>query len=565
LVDLKDAKYKRKRIVLAKALLDELGVTPEDIATLATPKSIEISPAKMMAAFPGYRDQERGRKLFRAAVGSAAVASEYAVRKFKKSLPHNEWRIVFEFDGFVKQFGIEHLPKGFPDDYPFAVCLVDVIGRIEAEFKSLEDVPNAPEDLKDKIVFIGDYGQSTFSFGFFLPARNRSRESFIPLMFSRGIGCSSRKTFMTLGAEVIRKVNEFLLRHPGAAFLGGDWEWLNSINGLMGCSAVYSCPLCEAVMTVDDENNARAVAAHPNAERGVRRNRSLRVHTEDVNWLHRHQHACLRGNSDPVEIDKWRRTKAGRDAIDRTHSAIEAPIFPKLFESVVPLPLHVFLGLCNDFLHTLHSYLSEEKKEEFKEKTRAVEHRPTGVNGGEKPSSFKDWNGREIQSMLKPQRGENGNPQGESFLVAFCDSIVAPARRSKITGKFRICKHLAKLLLSPRQFTSRKKDKLQAIAMKAQEVWKRDEGKRMIGRIKPKAHMLFHCAAFAVKNDYLGSFSEAPIESHHAELRRVWEKYGAKGKSFMEKMLYTAQQIGMRRSVTVRNRKEKMEEKSNSQ
>ncbi len=93
LVDLKDPKYKRRRLEEAVQAIGGLGVTPEDIAGLAQTKKPTISPAKIVAVFPGYRDQVRGRKLFKAAISGAAVASEYAVKRFKKSLPHNEGNV----------------------------------------------------------------------------------------------------------------------------------------------------------------------------------------------------------------------------------------------------------------------------------------------------------------------------------------------------------------------------------------------------------------------------------------------------------------------------------------
>ena len=63
----------------------------------------------------------------------------------------------------------------------------------------------------------------------------------------KGKGCTDREEFIKLGAQTIEKVNEYVERHPGECFLGGDWEWINSINGLMGCSAVYSCPLLSLI------------------------------------------------------------------------------------------------------------------------------------------------------------------------------------------------------------------------------------------------------------------------------------------------------------------------------
>ncbi len=106
--------------------------------------------------------------------------------------------------------------------------------------------------------------------------------------------------------------------------------------------------------------------------------------------------------------------------------------------------------------------------------------------------------------------------------------------------------------------SEKEQDRLRELAKVGEEKWMRHEGARMNGRVKPKIHMLFHCAQFAFQYKYLGRFSEGPIESHHGQIRKVWEEYANKGKNEIAKMMSVAMAIGIRRCPMVNERRKKL-------
>jgi hypothetical protein len=129
-----------------------------------------------------------------------------------------------------------------------------------------------------------------------------------------------------------------------AAFLNGDWPFINAVLGLMSPSATHPCPIC--------------IVSH----------KSL---------LSSSRH----------------RTPADQHSIDRTHS----PLLSIPPERIVPTPLHLFLGISNRIILDAFSELLGKETVETAIKTVTTVH-SAGCGG---KSDLYDLNGPEISKWIK--------------------------------------------------------------------------------------------------------------------------------------------------------------------
>jgi hypothetical protein len=387
-------------------LLKYMKVPPKAVTMPDTQKELIISPAKAIALDHSWRKQQRSRSVINSSE-CAVMSSGRQINNFKKSIEFNKWKIVMGLNGVVQEIKEEDAPTVVDNDELYAVILIDAEGKILQEMKLLNEEKDVANDLKNKIIFMGDFGQSVFSFGFFLPGRDRSAHHFHTLLYMKGIGCKTRDNFILYGKHTIDAVSKYVDGHMGDCFLGGDWEWINMICGLMGCSSLYSCPFCTQRMTPENENEEdveEIKIADVNLSAPLRRNRKLETHLADVTSLERIFQQQYRGGGTSIQWEKFRKTINIRKMIAKSFSAIQVPVFPGLFTYIIPTPLHVILGLGNDFLKRLYPALDGTNQEIFMKKTKGYKHRPEGVSKGEKPSAFNDvrrWNGNKEKEGRK--------------------------------------------------------------------------------------------------------------------------------------------------------------------
>ena len=131
-----------------------------------------------------------------------------------------------------------------------------------------------------------------------------------------------------------------------AAFLNGDWCFINAVLGLMSPSATHPCPIC-----IVSKNNLLGTSRY--------------------------------------------RTSNDKHSIDRTHS----PLLTILPERIVPIPLHLFLGLGNRIILDAFSELLGKERVQSALTTITTVH-SAGCSG---KSDLYDLNGPEISKWIKKE------------------------------------------------------------------------------------------------------------------------------------------------------------------
>lgn len=220
-------------------------------------------------------------------------------------------------------------------------------------------------------------------------------------------------------------------------YLNGDWKFINALLGFKSASATFPCPICL-------------------------------IHKD--NFL---QKAELRKN-------------------DSSPSRDYPPLLVIPADRIVPLPLHVFIGLGNRIVRkVLPNYATEWSYESAIKDARQVH---TGGGGGRADCS--DLNGQEIAHWLKNH--PHNNWQDDPTMSRVCIWL----------------QDLYDHLLDGTQWDAAKVASFTAIVAEIQQQWQNTTGQKPF----PKLHMLTHCAQFAAQHSALGAFSEARIESSHHTL-----------------------------------------------
>lgn len=197
-----------------------------------------------------------------------------------------------------------------------------------------------------------------------------------------------------------------------------------------------------------------------------------------------------------------------------------APIFPFLYERVVPLPLHIFLGLGNHLVDLIKKDLDHEDHlldfDSFMHRHKAT---PMNIHGAQKASGHQTLHGPEIQSLVH-------DPQ----LVFHMNRIADEAQRSFLHSLLLNYKKLIPFLLSPEPMNDDQVTDFRNLVFLLGDTWHRNKY-----AVKPKIHMLFHCVAFMEQHGYLGAYSESSIESAHHDVHQTFENHGSQGQNLVHK------------------------------
>lgn len=178
--------------------------------------------------------------------------------------------------------------------------------------------------------------------------------------------------------------------------------------------------------------------------------------------------------------------------------------------NIVPTPLHVFLGLCNRLVNSFERFTSVEFISNLKAEARG-HAQVTGL------SDIRNLNGPQLSKWIK--RGYV-NRVVEEYLrqqngTKFPVSTVIRIRKA---GEWM--KELHDYLLHRRTWTEEDVMKFGQLKDSMWRDWTKITGDGPI----PKLHMLQHCVEFAARHRVLGRYSEAQLESSHADANRAFEK-----------------------------------------
>ncbi len=241
------------------------------------------------------------------------------------------------------------------------------------------------------------------------------------------------------------------------AFLNGDWMFLNNILGLMSASAKYPCPICT------------------------------------------------------VSSDYFLRVCPYRTAKDKhSHHSSQTPLISIPAHRIVPLPLHVLLGISNRFIFQI--FPCWFPSENISRIISGIKTIHTAGCGG--LSDLYDLNGPEIVKWIKT--GCN-----EKLLASVSETApLSVEQHAAFSSSCTWMRQLHDSLLRVREWTPAEIQQWTETVQHILSHWKEETGQDPF----PKVHMLRHTADFLTRHRVLGRVSEAQIESCHAAFNRIYNR-----------------------------------------
>jgi len=193
-------------------------------------------------------------------------------------------------------------------------------------------------------------------------------------------------------------------------FLGGDWAFMNEFLGILSPLSRFNCFICRREHSSKNKIQKESVFNIPNR-------RNIGNHTRDVANMKRafKYKDVTKGFDEKYRSELEYASKAGK----YFHCAVRKPLLPNIFEEnhLVPLPLHVFLGLGNSILSDIEDALwkdmdiarSERKLENSPDAVKAFHsliykreyrQRSAVTTGAKKVSAALAFNGEELRKMF---------------------------------------------------------------------------------------------------------------------------------------------------------------------
>lgn len=257
-----------------------------------------------------------------------------------------------------------------------------------------------------------------------------------------------------------------------------------------------------------------------NPSAAVQQSRSLDDHNRFL--------ASLDSSAPPNETLLQRKNRATKNH----QGVISSPIFPFLYNSIVPPPLHIYLGLGNQLIQLVQSELLEEKDRlDFSTYLKKNKATSQNVSGAHKYSAGLALNGGELKKVVHCTKFFN-----------FIDRIKNEEKKIYFHILLQSFQSLIPFLLSHESLDRGKLTEFTRLVIFIGEIWIRNRN-----TIKPKIHMLSHCAAFAKEQQTLGVFNECAIESTHHDVHLTFENHSNRGQNTINKERRTQSDISQHR------------------
>jgi hypothetical protein len=174
---------------------------------------------------------------------------------------------------------------------------------------------------------------------------------------------------------------------------------------------------------------------------------------------------------------------------------------------IVPLPLHVYLGIGNRIIKTFKAKLGEERVDKCIKKAKQVSTQ--GIPGR---ASVHELNGQGLTRW-----------DDKGFSKKVIDEAERAGVGTKVIKRMRtLAEWLHKLrrpLLGAHKWSKDDVKEWHNLVVDIVDRWKRVTGD---ARVFPKLHMLYHTAEFAQRKHCLGLLSESAFESYHALFNRLY-------------------------------------------
>lgn len=304
--------------------------------------------------------------------------------------------------------------------------------------------------------------------------------SFFPLIQSL-LDARSRRTFPL---------------HRQIALLNGDWAFLNAILGIGSCSSTHPCPIC-----LISSNNFLGIAPYRTPDHSQRQGEAWEKLTEVEKTKKATSAAWSSMHHVPLLV------------IDRTH--------------VVPIPLHLLLGISNRIIRIIYPTIFSAA--ELKQQIATIKTQPTESTGG--AAQMYDMNGKEIGRWVK----KHCSLQLSTSLTDAPSITTVASTAGWMSG-------LYDNLLHSREWTDNDIASFAALIDTMQRHWTLHCHQPSF----PKLHMLTHAVEFASVNCHLGKYSEAQIESSHAVIRPLYNTtHNNQSKHTDERIRRTLADVGL--------------------
>jgi TolA-binding protein len=261
------------------------------------------------------------------------------------------------------------------------------------------------------------------------------------------------------------------------AFVNGDWVYLNSSEGYKTAGSSEPCNKCEVKIHHFDEPMTAPIRQPPDINGASVAEKSI----------HPDEHALL--TVDP--------------------------------ERIVPLPLHVWLGLSNKIIN--ESFSRHFPAEDFTKMLQSIKSvHAVGHSGRSKANSL---NGPEVSKWLKKDCLER--------LITAHSATLTPAIIVSCRRQNQWIEDMKVGLLEIKQFDRKARNEWRSTVNDIRTNWKAVTGTEPT----PKVHMLGHSVEFIDRFGFLGRLSESQLESYHMLFNRLYhQNHHNCGNEYCEKL-----------------------------
>ena len=259
----------------------------------------------------------------------------------------------------------------------------------------------------------------------------------------------------SVGFENMWAVLQHLITIEGA-YLHGDWKFLSCVLSHMGATSNYPCFLCTIPSNhlLSSTYSLRKPSSHPT----------------DMNGMYK-----------------------------------RAPLLTCVPTRIVPLPLHVFLGIGNRIVDKL--YLPTFGRISLTSVLKTVKTVHAPGNGG--LSDIHGLNGNELKKWLRYKC--------DAQLFATKPNL-SDADRVRLQRAAHWLTQLSKFLLDSKRWELTEIFVFKHLVDEIQQQWRTTTRDHPF----PKLHMLRHCYEFMKRHRILGRVSESEMESFHGQFNRLY-------------------------------------------
>ena len=252
--------------------------------------------------------------------------------------------------------------------------------------------------------------------------------------------------------SIYAALQHFIDTHKNKIYFNGDWNSMSALLGLNTAAAYYPCIICTI-----HKDNIDSLTAHSKREE------------------------CVIGE----------------------YSQVSSPLLIIPSDRIVPLPLHVFLGIGNKIIKDIliqQLYVDEKKLHHSISLIKSTSQSGLSSIFALTGQELYDWS--RISTLLAQLTSDN-HTQTE---------------RDNIAKVLRWVRELGASLFHRREWTRADRVSFSSLVAEMRSKWKETTNTP----VTPKVHMLSHAVEFIQLHHSLGTHSEAHIESYHARFNKKY-------------------------------------------